>query len=241
MIDANFFDECDRLAAAVLAPEKPKWPIYFTDLPADFPISKHVTAFATDGDIELRRHLKASGRWFGAGAIIAFVKENPRVKMLGTALHELAHVVDYTEVESDREPTQDEFHRYGAARDKHLVEFEAQAKVIMSGEHKLPLWFPAHGERFLRIALHFHHRAWQAGWEVGLPQMHIAGADYELSPAWRYMHALGSERKQMETATIAEITATDPPGEFIELFNRDLKAWLDDRAKREATAKETEQ
>lgn len=230
MIDAEILDECDRLKEAVLAPEKLAHPIHFTDAPRADIVSPFVVAFACPGDLLLREHLISRGRWRGAGPIICFVQENPRHKLLGTALHEMVHAIEYRVFTPDRDPTAAEREQYEIDRREWIANMAKMADAVVNDTEDMPPWYPSHGPSFIRIGLHLHARSWQAGWEIGLPEMRIADFDYGMSAPWKYMHALGDEPKRMADATSAEILATDPPQEFIDLFHSDVDAWFRERS-----------
>jgi hypothetical protein len=100
-------------------------------------------------------------------------------------------------------------------------------------------WYELHGWQFIRVCLHLHFRAWQAGFEIGLPEIHVAGHDYDLSPAWDYKHELRDEPRRMYGEMFATICDTTPPAGFHKLFADDFRAWQAERRKsRDADPKE---
>lgn len=234
-MDADFLTECERLRDAVFAPE-PNRIVYFTDVPADFAISEFVSAFATSSDPLLREYLKSQGRWSGAGSIIGFIAKDARPQMLGQALHELSHVAETDDAPEDNEPTPEDLAKHAEWRQEWKQQAEQEAEKKIDGTAVLPYWWPDHGLKFTRLALHCHWRSWQAGFQIGLPEVNVAGWLYDLSPAWRYKGALGNEPERMRDATFAEILATEEPAEFVQLFKRDFAVYQAGYGERKAKA-----
>ena len=81
-----------------------------------------------------------------------------------------------------------------------------------------------HDERWIRCALHLHHRACATNyWPLLAMQLDVV-ADlelYGLSPVWKFERAIGDEPARLIGLSIAEILASEPPGEFSKLYTAD--------------------
>jgi hypothetical protein len=93
-------------------------------------------------------------------------------------------------------------------------------------ERGKPLWFPNHGARFTRIAIHLWWRLALLGEFIDFTSL-CAGAQYSMSPCFLYWRALGAEPIRMQHATFAEIANSEPPAEFTEFWLADLAYWMD--------------
>lgn len=181
---------CEALSV-LTAPEMKRGPLYFTGLPADYPSpGPNVSAFTSIGamDFTIRDMLIAEGRWTGPGSMITFCQPMSLENALGIALHEVAHLLPFkASPVIDFEPTPN-------IKTKQREMVAASLNGPIGKSPTLPAWYEHHGLAFIRRCVHLHHRAWQHGQEVGLPEIQFAGAHYDLSPAWRYMRALGDRR-----------------------------------------------
>ncbi len=176
----------------------------------DWPIRKGVSAYCVIGrHIAIRNTLRLRGEWLGHwGAFIVFV-DRPT---LGLLLHEMGHRLPAEPLIPDNiEPMAE----HVAAEVAYLTREPEQNTSRKPWE--------GHDAAWIRRTLHLHWRAWQLGYEVGLPEMQVAGPIYGLSQPWQYMHALDDEYERMAGATFSEIEAEPMPTEFIELWRRDVK------------------
>ena len=164
-------------------------------------------------DLLVFSELEKQVAWRGPGQHGCFLQENhSRAKILGTLLHELAHpgITDDPGIEAT----------------PLAVEF--QTELIAAVQMRWPSPRPTTCLAGFRITicystadpLHLHARAWSHGYAIGLPTLTLAGWFYELSPAWRYLRALGDEPKRLAGCTLAEIDVIEPPAEFTELWRR---------------------
>lgn len=134
-------------------------------------------------------------------------------------MHELSHILERPRLYDEAvEPP-----RVIRTKQANLLEHIA----AMSAEPtSSPAVIVQHPLAFLRNALHVVHRAKQF-----IPYATIGGvfcgADYGLSSGYSYRDALGSEPQNMEAASFAEIRETKPPAAFVELWRRDVTAWLE--------------
>jgi hypothetical protein len=219
LLSAALLRECERLAL-IVAPELAAAPLYAANLPPNFPATGQVAAFITRGapNFILRDALIAEGRWHGPGTVVTFCAPMARHNALGLMLHEIAHVLPFTEPPADYEPSP-----MLRKLQRELIELQLNRPANDSPD--MPAWYNRHGIKFHRVALHLHARAWQAGYEIGLPEIQIFGEQYDLSAAWKYMHALRDECERMQTPTFAQIAAEQPPAEFLELWRADFREW----------------
>lgn len=170
----------------------------------------------------LKENLVAEGLWKGTGFAVIYYQANPLAKLLGTTLHECSHLVLASPPGPDVDTPAEDLAEWREAA-------QQWGRNAATPNPDFPNWAGGHGEPFTRVALHLHFRAWQAGYEIGLPEMNIAGANYELSPSWRFMHALGDEPRRMANLPFAEILDTKSPQPFRDLFEADAKRWLAER------------
>ncbi len=177
-------------------------------------------AFTPAGPAPSWLHAKVTkeyGGWEDGSQVIVICQKLPRYKLRGTLLHERAHD-EIAERPVTHLPT--ELQRMQAAL------AEVNLKYATVGDNTaMPAWFIHHGAPFIRLAMHLHFRAWRAGYDIGLPEMNVAGELYDLSPAWAYRHALGDEPRRMLGRTLAEIAAEPFPADFKSLFRADFAEW----------------
>jgi hypothetical protein len=225
--------EC-RAKLLIVAPEFGQAPLYVANLPVDHPETGDAQAFTTRGapNLFVRDQLIAEGLWQGCGTTITFCKPLSHYEALGITLHEAAHNLPLEEPRPDVEPTAAD-----KARQGQLIATLLQRPVGTLAT--MPAWYEHHGLRFIRRCLHLHRRAWLAGFEIGLPEICFAGHHYDLSPAWKYMHALGDEPRRMRSATFAEIEVEPMSAQFRELFHADYAQWCE-RPQSEPTIDTTE-
>jgi hypothetical protein len=144
-----------------------------------------------------------------------------RRAVLQTAVHELAHVANGT--------------RPDPKRRAKPAEVEALAKWIdrvirrpASGDVPDAPPFESHGGPWVRLALHFAHRARAAG--VPLCPDRVAKCDqYGLSPTADYLAALGDEPDRLAGLGMNELAATRAPAAFSALWAGDWCRWHDRR------------
>lgn len=92
-------------------------------------------------------------------------------------------------------------------------------------EINLPSWCE-HNADFIRAALHLHHRATRAGYDIPLTSV-VHACEYEISPISRYAAVLQPELQATAPDTlILDLVATDPPAAFAKLWCDDVRNWL---------------
>ncbi len=186
-------------------------------------------------DLMLRPTLERQRRWRGRGPAIlldpiAIAAEAahrvqparrrvfPAVAM-GLVLHELAHIIDAGPRQGEVEPDPDliQFGRLTLAADL------TGTGAPTNGPGAAAPWH-GHEWPFIRIALHLAHRAAALG--VDAPATDVFDArDYELSPTYRYVAALGNERARLADTPIMTIGQIPPPAAFAALWQANVRAW----------------
>lgn len=139
--------------------------------------------------------------------------EDVDIVAFSTVLHELAHILDRpVPVDLQTLPTD------------NCIEFETM--VISNANQQeyrpLPTAYHGHEAPFIRIALHLHYRATVAGVET-IPNILCAGWRYGLSHAHRYMEALADEPNRMIHLPFLQISRTEPPTDFTNLWLQDVE------------------
>jgi hypothetical protein len=135
-------------------------------------------------------------------------------------MHELAHILERPQpckLGPVAEPP-----RVIRAKQVNLLEHVAAMSIEPTNS---PAFIAQHPLAFLRMALHIVHRA-----KPFIPYATIGGvfcgSGYGLSSGYAYREALGGEPERMTDATFAEIRGTKPPAAFVDLWRRDVAAWL---------------
>lgn len=231
--------QAEALARCV-APDVACGPFYVVlrpDLPAEYQggdggalalTSRHL-------DLMLRPTLERQRRWRGRGpailldpvAIAADAAARPRPSRrrvfpavaASVVLHELAHIIDAGPRDDGTEPDPGliQFGRLPLAADLTGTEIPTNgpgAAVPWRG-HELP---------FIRVALHLAHRAATLGVEVPAKDVFDA-RDYELSPTFRYVAALGDEPTLLANRPITMINDMPPPAAFAALWEAEVRTW----------------
>lgn len=136
-------------------------------------------------------------------------------KLLGTVVHELAHVLERP---SPYRPRPDADATKLRTEGKQVVQF------VSTDEEVATPWL-GHEARFLRIAMHLWYRAKLH--HVHLWPTEIVVSDYcALSPANFYAIATEKEAKHMADATFREICKQKLPDAFRRVWTRDVTHWL---------------
>lgn len=235
--------QAETLARCV-APDVASGPFYVVlrrDLPPEYQGGDGGALALTSRylDLMLRPTLERQRRWRGRGpailldpiAVAADAAHRPRLSRrrvfpavaMGVVLHELAHIVD-AGPPGDGEPDPDliQFGRLTLAAD--LTGTEAPT----NGPGAAMPW-RGHEWPFIRIALHLAQRAAPLG--VDVPATDVFDArDYELSPTYRYVAALGDELARLAGSSITDISQVPPPAAFVALWEADVRAWTSQHA-----------
>lgn len=134
---------------------------------------------------------------------------------LAIALHELAHILERPRLVTERvgvTPAQIQF--------EALVIAEA---VVKDPPPEQPA-YQGHESSFIRLALHLCHRAAERGVQIA-PPIVCGGWPYGLSPAFRYVEALGDEAARLADLSFRDILAISPPQDFAQLWVDDVFAY----------------
>lgn len=171
-------------------------------------------------DLYLRKDIGDS--WRGRGACMAINDlrytadldaKDVELDFFAIVLHELAHVLERSllfEERKDVEPARLLFESIVVAYYVQEPPPDVASKMLM---HQ-------HDDRFIRAALHLHHRADAVGMEAA-PWLVCPTRDHGLSHWRAYHEALGDEPSRMFEASLREILATPPPEAFSVLWAAD--------------------
>lgn len=234
-------------------------PLYLADHPEGLPRARNVGGYAGN-DLSVTLELKRRGQWRGPGPMAVVDCEfqalsesyyNPNNDPYSwhtlerliplIAIHEVGHLVPLVkQADASEEQSQ-----YSEIEQLCLGFFQAKQwrESSATKEHKAAdkaaPWHPCHGLEFTRSLVHLHARASWLGYCFSMDDLRFAGPRYGLSPALRYMEALGDEPRRMSACTFDEIHATKPPKAFSQLFRRDVLAYLRNQQKETANAGRT--
>lgn len=151
------------------------------------------------------------------GASVELADEFAKVQLLGTVLHEAAHILssrDFTAAPIGVGP--DALEAFDSFDDdRPFTPNSGQAAIIP---------FNFHDATFIRCCVHLANRARRWGYKCPIDDM-FAGARYGLSPAILYARALETETRAYPFGNIGEILKTRPPQAFVDLWRRDVREW----------------
>ncbi len=212
-----------RLRAIAPAELPPEIAAYFVgrfDLPEEF---RHegTLAYTSGGlDMMLEPRLRELGIWTGRGFVMAipalfeFWFAMTDAERWGIVLHEFAHFIDGMP-------------GWREAGTPIMAALLAGAEPIAERAQptapQRPPWH-RHESRWVRCALHLHHRAELAGWPAPLDTVRVAGEEYGLSPAEAYLAALGTEPIDRRGEALEDVIDSPLSEAFQTLWNRDTGA-----------------
>lgn len=229
--------QAEALCRAV-APDVADGPLYVlldAELPAELRAADGPAGYTTRHlDLILRPTLERRGRWRGRGPAMVVVPDALAAglghltrparrrgfipEMLGTVLHELAHVLDLGPSRGP-EPSAN-FIRFAAL----ALEAELHGVTEPTNGPRSDVPWHRHEAAFIRTAVHLAYRARAQG--VHMPPEDVFDAtEYGLSPTRRYAAALGDEPARLAGCDFATIRATPPPVAFAELWQADVQRW----------------
>lgn len=169
--------------------------------------------------------------WEGRGPVIVlgnrnierdFPERTPN-KMLGTVLHELAHILERPSLFKPR-PYNQRYIRSEAIRIAEAVSQDEQ------GDGSTPPW-TTHEARFMRIAYHLQYRAQRLGWDIE-PNEVYSPERFGMSRATQYAVALEKEAKTLLAASFRQICGLPAPPAFKAIYERDQHRWYQSRPER---------
>jgi hypothetical protein len=144
-------------------------------------------------------------------------------KMLGTTLHELAHILERPSLFRPRPYN----HFYIRAEAIRIAEAVSRDE---DGDGTTPPWY-THESRFMRIAYHLRHRAARLGYDIR-PDEVYSTERYGMSPAAGYAAALKVEADTLCAATFRQICSMAPPPHFKAIYEADQRDWFNSAPQR---------
>ncbi|WP_430454060.1 hypothetical protein [Rhodopirellula europaea] len=227
---ADAKDLCYRVAPAELA-NSPLWVIPQTNLP---PLLGRDTVCYGYTSPSLDMHLHHTfADWEGIrGPVIVLGNLNIERdfpartynKMLGTTLHELAHILERPSLFQPR-PYNQQYIRAEAIRVAEAVSRDEE------GDGSTPPW-TTHESRFMRIAYHLRHRAARLGYDIR-PDEVYSTERYGMSPAAKYANAIKAEADALCAATFRQICSMAPPPHFKAIYEADQSSWFQSAPQRQ--------
>jgi len=145
-------------------------------------------------------------------------------KMLGTTLHELAHILERPSLFQPR-PYNHQYIRAEAIRIAEAVSREEE------GDGTTPPW-TTHESRFMRIAYHLRHRAARLGYDIRSDEVY-SPERYGMSPASKYANAIKAEAETLCAATFRQICSMAPPPHFKAIYEADQRTWFQSAPQRQ--------
>lgn len=145
-------------------------------------------------------------------------------KMLGTTLHELAHILERPSLFQPR-PYHHHLIRAEAIRIAEAVSRDEE------GDGTTPPW-TTHESRFMRIAYHLRHRAARLGYDIR-PDEVYSTERYGMSPAAKYANAIKAEADALCAATFRQICSMAPPPHFKAIYEADQSSWFQSAPQRQ--------
>ena len=202
-----------------IAPELRPDPLYVTDEAALAVAGGLILGWAcNETESYPRQILEASGEWQGPGRFISLALnklETPSAVRC-VALHEAAHLLPARPVTTTDKPPSPAAVRWN----------RGDIRLSLAASNYGPADEPwtdddCHGWKFIRRALHLHHRATVAGYDVDLHGL-CAGVQYGCVWPHYYAEELGDEPARLASLTFDEIESFKPPDGFMALWNQDV-------------------
>ncbi|WP_146439833.1 hypothetical protein [Crateriforma conspicua] len=145
-------------------------------------------------------------------------------KMLGTTLHELAHVLERPSLFKPR-PYNQQLIRAEAIRIAEAVSKDEE------GDGSTPPW-TTHEARFMRIAYHLCFRAQGLGYDIEPAEVY-SPERYGMSPAMEYAETLKAESRALVAASFRQICSQPISPSFKAIYQRDQRRWLNAHPERQ--------
>jgi hypothetical protein len=175
-------------------------------------------------DVTLMPWLQSRGEWNGrapaifvaddrVATVAAEAKASAEQIVAAVVIHEAAHIVDRGIDLSPPTPERCELAAEVAAYSTRTA--DDPARPPMDG----------HGWRFVRLAVHLHHRAEATGWHLPINYL-FSGRSYEIADPSLFQYALQQEPKNLADVPILEINTFRPPAQFVALWQTCMWAWI---------------
>jgi hypothetical protein len=223
---ATLLARAEALCRAVAGPDLAGTPLYLlpqSRLAADFGTADVCDGFTNPSlDLYLRDYIGPA--WHGRGPCIVvndlafkddLYADAFEYVVQSVVLHELAHVLMRPALFEDRPDLSPE---------RLLFETLLVADALKRDPPADRPAYDGHESPFIRVALHLRHRAEAASVSIATALL-CAGWRYYLSPAHRYLEALGDEPARMAGALFRDILAARPPPAFVQLWDEDVVAY----------------
>lgn len=220
---------CYAVAPAELS-GSPLWVVPQTNLPPM--LGRHTVCYGyTSPSLDMHLH-HCFADWKGVrGTVIVLgnlnierdFPERTYNKMLGTTLHELAHILERPSLFQPR-PYNQQYIRSEAIRIAEAVSRDED------GDGTTPPW-TTHESRFMRIAYHLRHRAARLGYDIR-PDEVYSTERYGMSPAAKYANAVKAEADTLCAATFRQICSMAPPPHFKSIYEADQRSWFQSQRER---------
>lgn len=145
-------------------------------------------------------------------------------KILGTTLHELAHILERPSLFQPR-PYNHHYIRAEAIRVAEAVSRDED------GDGSTPPW-TTHESRFMRIAYHLCFRARSLGYDIRPAEVY-SPQRYGMSPAAKYASEIKAEAETLCAATFRQICSMAPPPSFKAIYEADQRTWINAQPRRQ--------
>ncbi|MGB7326190.1 MAG: hypothetical protein WBD31_15055, partial [Rubripirellula sp.] len=145
-------------------------------------------------------------------------------KMLGTTLHELAHILERPSLFQPR-PYNQQYIRAEAIRIADAVSRDEE------GDGSTPPW-TTHESRFMRIAYHLRHRAAGLGYDIRADEVY-SPERFGMSPAAKYAQAIKPEADTLCAASFRQICSQPVSPGFKAIYEADKRAWINAHPERQ--------
>lgn len=227
---ADAKDLCYRVAPAELS-GSPLWVIPQTHLPPLLGANTVCYGY-TSPSLDLHLH-HTFNDWEGMrGPVIVLGNLNierdfPKRtynKLLGTTLHELAHILERPSLFQPR-PYNQQYIRAEAIRIAEAVSRDEE------GDGSTPPW-TTHEARFMRIAYHLCFRARGLGYDIKPTEVY-SPERFGMSPAFEYAATLESEAAALVAASFRQICSQSIPFGFKQIYERDQRTWINAHPERQ--------
>ncbi|MDB4664396.1 hypothetical protein OAE63_00175 [bacterium] len=223
-------DLCYRVAPAELS-GSPLWVVPQTNLPPM--LGRDTVCYGyTSPSLDMHLHHCFSD-WEGVrGPVIVLGNLNierdfPQRtynKMLGTTLHELAHILERPSLFQPR-PYNQQYIRAEAIRIADAVSRDEE------GDGSTPPW-TTHESRFMRIAYHLRHRAAGLGYDIRADEVY-SPERFGMSPAAKYAQAIKPEADTLCAASFRQICSQPVSPGFKAIYESDKRAWINAHPERQ--------